>query len=307
MNEISIIIHQFILEGGKLHTLPELYQQLEEKIHASNSSIEEISDVLSTDTALSVKILKLANSALYGFRAEVTTLKRALNLIGLNDLKNLILMDTIANKFSSNDNCAKIKMEDFWRRSVYTALIAKRLAKKNKHEEPERLFISAIMSRLGQLVCCATCLNKVSAIIDEHISLPEKSEFDIELRHLGFCYNQVSGALLQHWHVPENIINSICYLHAPISAPQTYQQDSSILNVATIYSGILELDEVSEHTDENNELIIETADTYLHKTNPAINHNLHINQSVVEDILFEIEMDALEILQIIFPRSSLIF
>ena len=139
MNEIDLIINQFILEGGKLYTLPELYHQLEEKILSNTASIDEISEILSTDAALNAKILKIANSSLYGFRAEVTTLNRALNLIGLKEVKNLILMDTIASQFSGGDSCTNIKMEDFWRRSVYLSLIAKRLAKKSKHPEPDRL------------------------------------------------------------------------------------------------------------------------------------------------------------------------
>ncbi|MCU7941016.1 MAG: HDOD domain-containing protein [gamma proteobacterium symbiont of Bathyaustriella thionipta] len=136
MNEIDLIINQFILEDGKLYTLPELYHQLEEKIRSNTASIDDISNILSTDAALNAKILKLANSSLYGFRSEVTTLNRALSLIGLKEVKNLILMDAIASQFSGDDKCITVNMEDFWRRSVYLALIAKRLSKNFKHPEP---------------------------------------------------------------------------------------------------------------------------------------------------------------------------
>ncbi len=88
MTEIELIVNQFILEQGKLYTLPELYQQLEEKIQSSNASIEKIGLLINTDAALSARILKLANSALYGFHSEINTLQRALNLIGLQEVKN---------------------------------------------------------------------------------------------------------------------------------------------------------------------------------------------------------------------------
>lgn len=201
-----------------------------------------------------------------------------------------------------------MKMEDFWRRSVYLALISKRLSKKLKHPEPERLFISAIMSRLGQLICCSIRPKEAISILDEHLTTPEKNEFEIEKNNLGFTYNEVSATLLEHWKVPDEIFNSIRYLHAPLENNNNpYQKDAFILNVASIYSSILEFDELNTNTDENNELIIETAETYINKVNPAINHSLNINKTMVEDILFEIEMDALEILHIIFPRSGLIF
>lgn len=309
MNEIDLIINQFILEDGKLYTLPELYHQLEEKILSKTASIDEISEILSTDAALNVKILKIANSAIYGFRSEITTLNRALSLIGLKEVKNLILMDAITGHFSSANNCTTIKMEDFWRRSVYLSLIAKRLAKKLKHPEPDRIFISAIVSRIGQLVCCSTRPEEVIRISKEHLKpqLDKRSEFDIEKAHLGFSYSEVSAKLLERWKVPGEIIHSLNYLHTPLQAPLTnntfVQIDSSILNAATIYSGILEHDELTE----NNTLLVNDPQIYIDKVDPLVNEQLKIDKTIIEDILFEIELDALNILSIIFPNSSLIF
>ena len=313
MTEIDLIVNQFILEEGKLYTLPELYHQLEEKILSNTAPIDEIGQIISTDATLSAKILKIANSALYGFRAEVSTLSRALNLIGVEEVKNLILLDTLAGQFNDANPCAALKMEDFWRRSVYLALISKRLSKRLKHPGADRLFISAIMSRLGQLVCCSTRSNEIAQILNEHMNKPEKNEFDIESNFLGFTYNMVSAKILEYWKVPEEIIVSLQYLHEPFNAPEnirnSYLEDLLILNVATIYSGILEQDELRTNSDsqESGELIIEPAETYLTRVNPAINEALNIDKNTIDDILFEIEMDALEIMGIIFPKSSLIF
>ncbi len=308
MTEIDLIVNQFILEDGKLYTLPELYHQLEEKIRSNTASIEEIGEIISTDAILSAKILKIANSPLYGFRSEVSTLNRALNLIGLAEVKNLILFDALAGQFNESPPCKYIKLEDFWRRSVYIALISKRLSIKLKHPDSERLFISAIMSRLGQLVCCSTHSNEVSEIFKEHLNSPDKSEFEVEQNLLGFTYNEVSAKILEYWKVPDEIVKPLSFFQNPLNAPEvikkTYLADILILNVATIYSRILERDELSSNTGE---LIIETAETYLSNIDPVINEALGIDTKTVEDILLEIEMDSLEILGIIFPNSSLIF
>lgn len=314
MTEIDLIVNQFILEKGKLYTLPELYYQLEEKILSNTASIDEIGQIVSTDATLSAKILRIANSSLYGFRAEVATLNRALNLIGVEEVKNLILLDSLANNFSDDKQCTSINMEEFWRRSVYIALISKRLSIKLKHPDADRLFISAIMSRLGQLVCCFTQTEEVSQVLNEHLKAPEKIEFDIESNFLGFTYNEVSAKVMERWRIPDEIIISLQYLHDPLNAPgdiqNSYLTDLSILNVATIYSGLLEKEELCVHADEGsdaNEFMVETAETYLAKVNPVINEALNIDKTTIDDILFEIEMDALEILGIIFPNASLIF
>ena len=202
-------------------------------------------------------------------------------------------------------------MEDFWRRSVYLALISKRLSIKLKHPNTDRLFISAIMSRLGQLVCCSTQSEDVSQVLNEHLNTSGKIEFAIEKNLLGFTYNEVSAKILEHWKVPSEIIISLKYLHDPLNAPEaikkSYLTDLAILNAATIYSGLLEQDDSNTGVDENNEVIIETAESYLSRVDPLVNDVLNMDKKTIDDILFEIELDALEILGIIFPNTSLIF
>lgn len=307
MTETDLIVNQFILEEGKLYTLPELYHKLEQKIQSKTSSIEEIGDILCTDASLSAKILKLANSPMYGFRAEISTLARALNLIGLKEVKNIILLDSLAGKFDDNIQCLAVKIEDFWRRSVYLALIAKRLAVELKHPAPDRLFITAIMSRLGQLVCCTTRESEVQQIINDYNNEPNKIEFEIENKHLGFTYNEVSSKILERWKVPKQIFICLQYLHAPFTAPadvqDSYLIDIAILHAATIYSGILEQDDLQV----SGELIAETAETYLSRIDPAVNNIINVNKTMIDDILFEIELDSLEILGIIFPNASMIY
>jgi HD-like signal output (HDOD) protein len=308
MTEIDLIVNQFILERGKLYTLPELYHQLEEKMNSNTASIDEIGEIISTDATLCARILKIANSSLYGFRAEVSTLNRALNLIGVKEVKNLILLNTLSGNFNDNNQCTAVNMQDFWRRSVYLALISKRLSKRLKHPDADRLFISAIMSRLGQLVCCSMRSEDVVQVQAEHLSNPKKIEFDIEQSILGFTYNEVSAKILDHWKVPEEIIVGLQYLHKPQNIPEdkknAYLSDLLILNVATIYSGILEQDDLSPNSDPT---IMQSTESYLTKVSPDINKLLTIDETMIEDILFEIEIDALEFLGIIFPNSSLIY
>jgi len=285
MNEINLIINQFILEGGSLYTLPELYQELIKQIRSNTASIGEISELLSTDAALNAKILKIANSPLYGFRAEVSTLKKALSLIGLNEVKNLILMDSIANQFINENDYTIINMKSFWQRSIYLALIAKRLADKIKHPEPDRLFISAVMSRIGQLVCCTVRPEQVTLILNEHLNSqsPDIIEFDIEKKHMGFTYNEISAQLLKQWKVSEEITHSMQYLHTPLETPakdnKLQQIDLCILNVATIYSGILEFEEMSE----NNMPMTVDVQIYINKVDDLVNQNLNIDMNGSEN------------------------
>jgi len=314
MNEVELVINQFILEEGKLYTLPELYQQLEEKIYSDTVSIDEIASLINTDAALSAKVLKLANSPLYGFRAEINTLQRALTLIGTKEVRNLILMDTITHNFNQGSSYAILKMEDFWTRSVYIALISKRMAKKLKHPEVDRLFVSGIMSRIGQLVSCTTRCNEVLKVLNETLSFPLMDEFTIEVEHLGFNYNQVSAELLHRWHVPDEITLALDHIHSPLDLPEDLDPrtilDIYILHVASIYSHLLEHEDANMTADlikPADEVMSDDINKYIDHVSPKINKLLAIDRKFIDDILFEIEMDALEILNIVFPKSTSIY
>ncbi len=304
MNEIDIIINQFVLDGGKLYTLPKLYQQLEQKIYSSTASIDEFAKILRTDGALSAKLLKLANSALYGFRSEISTLNQALTLIGLKEVQSLILMDSISRHINQNNCCSSVEMESFWLRSIHFGLIAKRLAKKLKHPEADHLFISGLMSRLGQLVCCYSHSKKVLDVLHEHINSPNVKEYCIEKKYFNFTYNEISATLLEHWQIPNKIIFAIRYLHQPDNIDEEgFYKDAMILNVANSYSGILELDSLQLSDSKMLNIPDSTAaNTYIKHVEPEINQALSINESIVEDILFEIEMDSLQMLAILLPK-----
>ena len=307
MTEIDLIINQFILEAGKLYTLPELYQQLDEKIRSNTASIDDIGELLITDAALSAKILRLANSSLYGFRGEITNINRALNLIGLKEVKNLILMDTVAQNFNKSDKYNVIQMEDFWRRSVYIALIAKKIAKRIKHPEADRLFICGIMSQIGQLVSCLTRRKEVITILHQCKNTPNENEFTIQGNILGFTYNEVSAKLLERWKVPDDITKPLQFLHQPLNYPATvddsYRQDIYILHTATMYTHLLNIEDMDSFSQDQDALDLAIADVYLNYVDNKINQSLNINKDVIDDILFEIEIDAIEILSIVFPNS----
>ena len=321
MTEIELIVNQFILEQGKLYTLPELYQQLEEKIQSSNASIEEIGLLINTDAALSARILKLANSPLYGFRSEINTLQRALSLIGLQEVKNLILMDAVAGNINKNQSSEVLKMEDFWTRSVYIALLCKRITKRINHPNTDRLFISGIMSRIGQLVSCTTRREEVLKVVNETLSYPLMDEFKIEFDHLGFNYNQLSAELLNRWHVPEDITFPIRFLHSPLDLPDNLAPetivDIYILHIATVYTHLLQHEDSLEQysLEQQNSDVLDpdinamtsNVNKYIEQVPEKINQTLAISADFIDDILFEIELDALEILNIVFPRSTTIY
>ena len=107
-----------------LVSLPDVVIRVNELIESDSATVDDIGSVINHDPALSAQLLKLVNSAFYGFPSQVDSVSRAVNLIGTTQLRSLVFASSAADAFS-NISTDLIDMNSFWHRSVYCGLIAK--------------------------------------------------------------------------------------------------------------------------------------------------------------------------------------
>jgi len=144
-------LEQVIANAGKLYTLPDICLQLKTLTEDGQSSAPEISRLVSTDTALSARLLKLANSPLYGFPSKVSSLSRAITLVGVEEMNSLALATAAAGMFRGVGG-ATIDIHSFWRHSVLTGLMMSQMAKALRTAISEELFLIGLLHNLGKLV-----------------------------------------------------------------------------------------------------------------------------------------------------------
>jgi HD-like signal output (HDOD) protein len=200
-----------VARAGNLYTLPDICLRLRELVADSNSSAVEIARLISNDPALTARVLQLANSALYGFRARISTVNQAITLIGTNELNNLALATAAAGVFKGIDG-EIIDMRQFWRQSVYTALAARLLGRMGQLGMGELLFVVGLLSHIGKLVVVGQMphLRELDRTHDGSDDLPGD-----ERALLGFTYADVGGALMQNWGLPELLSDCVSHQHAP--------------------------------------------------------------------------------------------
>ena len=134
----------------KLVSPPSTYTQLDALIQNSNTSVDQISEVINTDPALATRLLKVVNSPFYGFPSQINTISRAITIIGTNELVQLVLATSVINAFKGiPDNL--INMAEFWRHSLACALTSRLLAKKCNVDVPESFFIAGLLHNIGCL------------------------------------------------------------------------------------------------------------------------------------------------------------
>ena len=242
-----------IQDSLELFSLPDIYFQISEMINDPRFTAKDMGQVISKDPALSARLLKVVNSAFYGFQARIDTISRAVAIIGVDDLKGLVLATTVIDKFSKIP-CELVDMTNFWMRSVHCGVMAKLFAKESTVLHSERLFLTGLLHDIGSLVL--------------YHKLPEKS-FEIllaadhdrrligglEQEIIGFTHADVGAELIKSWGLPESLYESIgCYLKPELS--HVHKLDTHLLYLATCFTDISRQD--SSVDDVLAEISIET-------------------------------------------------
>jgi len=121
-------LKQIISNIRNLPTPPIVFEQIQKVLNNPETSVADVAAILSEDPAMSVKVLRLTNSAFYGLSREIDSVNHAVMIIGLEAVKNLVLSASVLSMFkSSKDN--KDYHERFWRHSLASALAARVIAR----------------------------------------------------------------------------------------------------------------------------------------------------------------------------------
>ena len=126
---LTTSVDNLLTKTNNLPTLPGIAARLLEAFQAEKPDINEIGDIISADPVLTSKILKIVNSSFYSLLSKITSVKHAINLMGLKAVQNLALSFSLVNKFRAGKT-AEFDYVGFWKDSLIGAISAKYLAEK---------------------------------------------------------------------------------------------------------------------------------------------------------------------------------
>lgn len=222
-------IQQLVDGATELFSLPDIYMQLSEMIRDSRYSMSDIGAVISKDPALSARLLRVVNSPFYGFQARIDTISRAITVVGIDDLYNMVIATSVVDQFGDIP-CELVDMTAYWMRSVHCAVIARILAKHSTVLHAERLFLAGLLHDTGSLVM----YHKIPALSLQVLLATNHDRrllagFEQEI--IGFTHADVGRELLKTWGLPESLYETIgCYLE-PDQA-EHHKLDAYLLHMA---------------------------------------------------------------------------
>jgi HD-like signal output (HDOD) protein len=200
-----------------LMSLPDIYLQVERVINDPNSSARQVAAIISQDPNLSAKLLKIVNSAFYGFQQKIDTISRAVSILGNNQISDLVLGTSVVTLFREIP-ATLMNMNLFWEHSVACGICARCIAGFRKFPNTESFFTAGLLHDLGKLIIFKNLPQQAKAVL-LRVRHSDSFYYQTERDLIGFDHAQVGKALAEKWDLPTGLEQAIGGHHPPWSLP----------------------------------------------------------------------------------------
>ncbi|HQY88907.1 MAG TPA: HDOD domain-containing protein, partial [Tepidisphaeraceae bacterium] len=163
----KLIIASAINSISSLATLPEITQKIIKTVEDAKSNARDLHKIISHDPALVTRILKVVNSSFYGLPGQISSIERAIVMLGLNAVKNIAVAASMGQLFRGVKLCEGFTAKDLWAHCVGVAVTARELAKQLKLQFADDAFLAGMIHDIGLLVTLQTWPEKLTQICQE--------------------------------------------------------------------------------------------------------------------------------------------
>lgn len=224
-------------------SLPMIFTRIDEAVNNPRSSLADIGRIISEDSSLTARLLKIVNSALYSFPNKIETISRAVTVVGTQQLRDLALATSVMKLFRGIPPDL-IDMEAFWRHSIACGIAARVLAALKREANIERFFVAGILHDIGRLVLCIKNPDWMRAALGRCHASGELL-YAVENEELGFDHAAVGRVLLESWKLPASLVETVACHHNP-EAARRFPVEAANVHLADIIAHAMQLGSTGE-------------------------------------------------------------
>jgi putative nucleotidyltransferase with HDIG domain len=227
MSEIKKDFRRALREVKNLPTLPGIVIKLTQMAEDPDTTTEQMGKVINKDHILAAKLLKLVNSAFYGFPQRISSLNSAIILLGFNVIKSLIISASIFEIMEDQDR-------ELWEHSLVCAVVSNVLATRLGLSDPEEISTAGLIHDLGK-VAIKMELPEENGRIWQLVEERRLSIMSAEQEVLGLNHAEAGAWLTKSWNLPAKLVEPIACHHDPRLARDN-QLAASVIHLADIIS-----------------------------------------------------------------------
>ena len=213
----------------ELVTLPAIYHRVKQVIDDPDGSVIELAKVVAADPGITMRVLRVVNSVFYGFPGKIETMQRAVSVLGMQQVHDIVLATTVTAVFAGM-RPERMDVARFWRASAMRGLLSRAAAKSCGLLDAERLFVGGMLADIGHMVMYMHVPQESEhALVDSRASGAPIEHLEREI--VGCDYAAVGEALLTEWRLPRSFAVAIgAQIDPAHGAPHEFE--ASLLHLA---------------------------------------------------------------------------
>ena len=215
-----------------LPTLPSMLHSINQMILNPRTSAKEVAQLISSDPALTSKVLRIVNSSFYGFPNRIGTITHAIVILGFNTIKSIVLSSTIFDVFKRTPKPGDFDRTEFWKHSIGCGAAAKVLGQRLNYPMLEELFIAGLLHDVGKIVLdqfLPEQFRETLGIVRGRNVLIVEAEAEV----FGVTHADIGSWLFEKWNLSKGLVQTTRCHHNPALAGDE-QKLAEIIHVADI-------------------------------------------------------------------------
>ncbi len=228
-----------------LPTLPLVVTRILQLVSDQESSVDDAANLIRTDHAIAAKILKVVNTAFYGFPKRITTISQAVVILGFNPIKHLLLSVSVFDLFrDKNNDRVSFDLKKFWGHSLGTAVASEMIAKTTGYPQPEEAFLAGLLHDLGKIILCLYLPDEFSQALDTVLK-QELYFYQAEKKVFETDHGLIGKWVADKWNLPPLLVSAIRNHHqTPTFIKKLEPASAQLTAIVKIADGIIKREDI---------------------------------------------------------------
>lgn len=211
---------QVVEAVNDLPSLPQIIDRVVGLVDNPNSTAQDINDIITRDQSLTAKVLRLANSAHYGYPRRISTVTEATVLLGFSTVKSMVMAASVSDLMAREMPGYALAPGELWRHSQGAAITSRFIARRLGFGFIEVAYTAALLHDIGKVILNHHLEQSYREVV-ELIKGNRMSFAEAEKEVLGFDHAEVGSRVAEKWNLPPELVEAIACHHKPEEAVQT--------------------------------------------------------------------------------------
>ncbi len=213
----KVTLESIVEAVNDMPALPHVVLKVMDLTEDPNSTAQDINAVLNQDQGMTAKVLKMANSAFYGFPRRIATVTDATLFLGFKTVRSIVMAASVSDILRQEIEGYALAPGELWRHSQCVAMAARHIAKKNKFGFVDVAYTAGLLHDIGKVILNSTLKESYHEVV-QMVAEQNIPFMDAENEVLGFNHAIVGSKIAEKWNLPPELVEAIAYHHNPEKA-----------------------------------------------------------------------------------------